>query len=106
LYARTHHRRRHWELLGGAVCGMVVWLAFELAVVALGDGVGMAVATSGWLLASAEVLALLSCCWSASSTCRWGERRRSTGSVASFSLAASQAARCSSRAGRSRACLP
>jgi len=55
LYGRLHRRRGRWELLGGAACGIVVWLAFELAVVALGDGVSAAVATGGWLLLSAEV---------------------------------------------------
>ena len=55
LYGRFHRRRSHWELLGGVICGIAVWLAFELAVVASSDGVGVAVASSAWLLVSSEV---------------------------------------------------
>jgi DMSO/TMAO reductase YedYZ molybdopterin-dependent catalytic subunit len=55
LYGRLHRRRGRWDLLGGAACGIAVWLAFELAAVTLGDGFSVALATSGWLLVSAEV---------------------------------------------------
>jgi hypothetical protein len=55
LYGRVHHGRRHWELLGGGVCGLAVWLASEFAVIAWGGGVVVALPNSGWLLTSAAV---------------------------------------------------
>jgi DMSO/TMAO reductase YedYZ molybdopterin-dependent catalytic subunit len=55
LYGRFHRRQAPRELLGGAVCGAGVWLAFEVAVIAWGGGVVVALPNSGWLLMSAAV---------------------------------------------------